>query len=182
MTHPVAVSIPSTIVAGSIVRGIRMALFVAFTAVGAQLALRLSFTPVPVTFQTLFVVLAGLVLGPRDGFYAMASYVAIGLLGAPVFAGFGFGPAVLLGPTGGYLMAFPAAALAAGAVSRAVPGRIGFFFAAFIGSSLILSMGSLHLALVLRMTLSTALALGALPFAAGELLKAALASVLAGRR
>jgi hypothetical protein len=70
----------------------RILLFAGFTAVGAQLAVRLPFTPVPLTLQTLFVVMAGLTLGPRDGFYAMASYLGMGLLGAPVFAGFTFGP------------------------------------------------------------------------------------------
>jgi biotin transport system substrate-specific component len=160
----------------------RIMLFVAFTAVGAQLGLRLPFTPVPVTLQTLFVVLAGLVLGPRDGFYAMASYLAIGALGAPVFAGFGFGPAVLIGATGGYLITFPAAALAAGSVFRVLSGRAGLFAGALLGSSLILAMGSLHLALVVRMPLVTAFTLGAVPFAAGELVKAAVATVLIGRR
>lgn len=160
----------------------RIVLFVAFTAVGAQLAVRLPFTPVPVTLQTLFVVLAGLTLGPRDGFYAMASYVTIGALGAPVFAGFGFGPAVILGPTGGYLIAFPAAALAAGSIFKILSGRAGAFAGAVLGSSLILVMGSLHLTLVVRIPLVTVFRLGAVPFAAGELVKAAVATVLIGRR
>ena len=101
----VAAPIPAAIASDEVTRFVRIILFVAFTAVGAQLAVRLPFTPVPVTLQTLFVVLAGLVLGPRDGFYAMSSYLAIGALGAPVFACFGFGPAAILGPTGGYLIA-----------------------------------------------------------------------------
>ena len=88
--------------------------FTLFTALGAQFAVWLPFTPVPVTMQTLFVVLAGIVLGPRDGFYAMLSYLALGISGAPVFAGLSFGPLVLFGPTGGYLLAFPAAAFLAG--------------------------------------------------------------------
>ncbi|MDD3642341.1 MAG: biotin transporter BioY, partial [Candidatus Krumholzibacteria bacterium] len=85
----------------------RIAAFVLFTAAGAQLAVRLPWTPVPVTMQTLFVVLAGISLGPRDGFAAMVSYLALGAAGVPVFAGLSFGPAALFGPTGGYLVMFP---------------------------------------------------------------------------
>jgi biotin transport system substrate-specific component len=182
ITGSVAAGIPAAMASDRVMRLARIMLFVAFTAVGAQLAVRLPFTPVPVTLQTLFVVLAGLVLGPRDGFYAMSSYLVIGALGAPVFAGFGFGPAAILGPTGGYLIAFPAAALAAGSLPRLLPGRASAFAGAVLGSSLILAMGSLHLALILRMPLVTAFALGAVPFAMGELAKAVVATVLIGRR
>ena len=182
ITGSMAAGIPTAIVSDRVMRVTRIMLFVAFTAVGAQLAVRLPFTPVPVTLQTLFVVLAGLVLGPRDGFYAMASYLTFGALGAPVFAGFGFGPAVLIGPTGGYLIAFPAAALVSGSVFRVLSGRSGAFAGAALGSSLILAMGSLHLAFIMHLPLATAFTLGAVPFAAGELVKAAAAAILAGRR
>lgn len=160
----------------------RIALFAGFTAVGAQLAVRLPFTPVPLTLQTLFVVMAGITLGPRDGFYAMASYLGMGLLGAPIFAGFTFGPAVLFGPTGGYLIAFPAAALVAGSLSRKLgAGRITLFSSALAGSALILLSGTLYLSLVTRMPLSSAAIAGALPFAAGEIVKAIVAAGTASR-
>jgi hypothetical protein len=108
--------------AGSLRRVAGIAAFVGFTALAAQFAVRLPYTPVPVTMQTLFVLLAGIVLGPRDGFYAMIAYIAIGVAGAPVFAGLTFGPVVLFGPTGGYLVAFPAAALLAGVLTRSLGG------------------------------------------------------------
>ncbi|MFH0992591.1 MAG: biotin transporter BioY [bacterium] len=85
-----------------------ISLFVLLTAVGAQLEIPLQ--PVPMTFQTLVVLLAGVVLGPRYGFLSMVLYLAVGLIGVPVFAHAGFGPARLLGPTGGYLLSFPIAA------------------------------------------------------------------------
>lgn len=161
----------------------RIVLFAGFTAVGAQLALRLPFTPVPLTVQTLFVVMAGIMLGPRDGFYAMASYLGMGLLGAPIFAGFTFGPAVLFGPTGGYLIAFPAAALVAGSISRGLgTGRIALFSSALAGSALILLCGTLYLSLITRMPLASAALAGALPFVAGEIIKAAVAAGIASRR
>jgi biotin transport system substrate-specific component len=161
----------------------RIILFAGFTAVGAQLAVPLPFTPVPLTLQTLFVVMAGIMLGPRDGFYAMASYIGMGLLGAPIFAGFTFGPAILFGPTGGYLVAFPAAALVAGSLARSVRGgRFGLFVSALSGSALILLSGTLYLSLVTRTPLASAAVAGALPFAAGEAIKAAVAAGIASRR
>ncbi len=80
----------------------------------ARLEIRLPFSPVPITGQTLGVLLAGALLGSRRAFAAMLLYLASGLAGAPVFAGGGAGPAWILGPTGGYLAGFPAAAWTAG--------------------------------------------------------------------
>lgn len=167
--------------AGSLLRAARIAAFVLFIAVGAQLAVRLPWTPVPVTMQTLFVVLAGIVLGPRGGFQALAVYLGLGAAGAPVFAGFAFGPAALLGPTGGYLIAFPAAALLAGAIARALPGRRGVLAAALAGSAAILTGGALHLALLTGQAPAGVFALAVAPFVAGEALKAVLAVLLAKR-
>lgn len=167
--------------AAAIRRAARIAAFVLFTAVGAQLAAYLPWTPVPVTMQTLFVVLAGIALGPRDGAAAMLSYLALGAAGAPVFAGLTFGPAVLLGPTGGYLVMFPAAAALAGAVSRSIAGRGGTFLAALSGSAAILTGGACYLGLIGRWGFGGTLALAVYPFIAGELLKAGLAVVVSGR-
>ena len=160
----------------------KIVLFAGFTAVGAQLAVRLPFTPVPLTIQTLFVVMAGIMLGPRDGFYAMASYIGMGLLGAPIFAGFTFGPAVLFGPTGGYLIAFPAAALVSGTLAgRLGSGRMALFSSALAGSALILASGTLYLSLITGSPLAAAAVAGALPFAAGEVIKAGVAAGIASR-
>ncbi len=167
---------------GAVKRVLRISAFIAFTSLGAQLAVRLPFTPVPVTMQTLFVVLAGIALGPRDGFYAIASYVALGIAGVPVFAEFSFGPAVLLGPTGGYLAAFPAAALLAGAVSsRKASCLPAVFVSALCGLALILAAGALHLSLITGARFSTVLSLGVAPFLPGEILKAVLTVPLLGR-
>lgn len=161
-------------------RAVRLAAFVGLTTVSAQLAVRLPFTPVPVTMQTLFVVLAGVTLGARDGFYAMLAYVAIGFAGAPVFAEFGGGPHVLLGPTGGYLVAFPAAALVAGYVSGGLGGgRIAILTASLCGMALVLLSGASYLALISGLSFTRAAALAIVPFVAGEFVKALVASGLA---
>jgi biotin transport system substrate-specific component len=164
-------------------RAAKLAAFVCLTTAAAQFAVRFPFTPVPVTMQTLFVVLAGVTLGPRDGFCAMLAYVAIGFAGAPVFAEFSGGPHVLLGPTGGYLVAFPAAALAAGYVSRALGGgRPAVLAASLCGMALILLSGASYLALISAQPFARAASLAILPFVAGELVKAFVASGLAGAR
>lgn len=80
----------------------------AFVALAAQV--RIPLAPIPLTAQDFAVILVGATLGMRRGFLALAAYLAEGLLGLPVFANLGAGPAHLLGPTGGYLVAFPLAA------------------------------------------------------------------------
>jgi biotin transport system substrate-specific component len=132
--------------------------------------------------QTLFVLLAGITLGPRDGFYAMMTYLGIGLAGAPVFAGFTFGPAVVFGPTGGYLLMFPAAAMLAGAVSRYLgSGKPAVLAASLTGTAAILLGGSMYLWLLSGQSLSGVLAMAVAPFILVELVKVAVTVVLSGK-
>lgn len=177
-----SVSIPSAFAAEALGRVAKILAFAGFTAVGGQLAVRLSFTPVPVTMQTLFVVLAGVTLGARDGFYAMLSYIALGLSGAPVFSGFGFGPAVLLGPTGGYLISFPAAAALSGyIVERFGRGRGRVFVASSFSLALILLSGAAYLALLSGAPFGRVAGVAIVPFVAGELIKSLFAAGIAGK-
>jgi biotin transport system substrate-specific component len=167
---------------GSLRRVAGIAAFVGFTALAAQMAVRLPYTPVPVTMQTLFVLLAGIVLGPRDGFYAMIAYIGIGLAGAPVFAGMTFGPAVMFGPTGGYLLAFPAAAMLTGAVTRSFGGgKPAVLLASLAGSATILLAGTVYLGLLSGQSLSGVLAMAVVPFILADLVKTAVAVVLSGK-
>jgi len=172
----------STDFAGSLRRVAGIAAFVGFTAIAAQLAIRLPYTPVPVTMQTLFVLLAGIVLGPRDGFYAMIAYIGIGIAGAPVFAGMTFGPAVLFGPTGGYLLAFPAAALLTGVITRSLRGgKPAVLIASLAGSAVILLGGTTYLWLLSGQSLSGVLAMAVVPFILADLVKVAVAVTLSGK-
>lgn len=106
-----------SIVPVSRVRGRRVALgilgFAALTALGARMSVPLPGTAVPMTLQPVAVLLAGAVLGSRAGAASQVAYLVAGALGLPVFAA-GGGAAYLLGPTGGYLLAFPVAAAVAG--------------------------------------------------------------------
>ena len=89
-------------------------LFAALTAAVAWFKIPLPFTPVPITLQTLMVLLSGAMLGSYYGAVAMIIYLALGAIGLPVFAGGSSGVGSLLGPTGGYLFSYPLAAFVIG--------------------------------------------------------------------
>jgi len=156
--------------------------FAAMMAVGAQIAIPIPGTPVPFTLQPLAVVLAGLCLGPAAGAASMALYILIGALGAPVFSPIG-APGVLrlIGPTGGYLLAAPAAAAIAGLVARRFPAFGGRMLAAFLG------IATLYLGVVAQLELLTgslerAAAMGTVPFILAYLGKVVVAAVLSSTR
>jgi biotin transport system substrate-specific component len=89
----------------------------ALTAAAAQVSVHLPFTPVPLTLQPMVVLVGAAVLGPRLGFASQALYLVLGIVGLPVFAAsplLSQGAARLLGPTGGYLLAYPFAAFITG--------------------------------------------------------------------
>ena len=151
-------------------------------ALASQFALPLPGTPVPLTLQPLVVVLAGLLLGPLDAARAMVLYLLAGAVGLPVFAPMGVpGIARLLGPTGGYLLAYPLAA--------AVSGWLGARKASFARRALaaeagilVLYVGGLAQLSVISGSLRTAALLGVLPFVAADAAKALIAAGLSGLR
>lgn len=148
--------------------------FAAATAVAAQVRLPLPFTPVPVTLQTLMVLLAGASLGPWAGAGSQGLYLALGACGAPVFAAGASG----LGPTAGYLLAFPLAAWIVGwAAGR--PERAALPAGLVAANLVILGLGALGLSLATGRSLAAAAMLGVLPFLPGDALKLAAAWSLA---
>lgn len=157
-------------------RVIGVVAFAAATALGARLALPIPGTPVPFTLQPLFVLLAGVVLGARLGAGSQALYLAAGLAGLPVFAA-GGGVAYLLGPTGGYLLAYPAAAFIAGALAS--PRVASTLFGLLLGLATIYVGGLSWLAAV--GTVDMAVALGLRPFLLADLVKVALVLLVAPR-
>ena len=161
-------------------RTIGIAAFVAATALSAYVVFPLPLTPVPVTLQPLVVLLAGILLGPVVGASAMVAYIALGMAGVPVFAGGGAGLPWLLGPTGGFLMAFPAAAFVAGWVAGGAGARwYRVALAALLGLVVLYLGGVSQLLVVTGQDLGSALALGVLPFLAGDRVKVALATMVA---
>mgnify|MGYP001370382600 CR=1 FL=1 len=166
-------------------RVVMVAAFALLTALSAYVAVPIPGTQVPVTLQTLVVVLAGALLGPGLGAASQVTYLAAGMLGAPVFSGGAAGIAWLLGPTGGYLLAFPVAAVVAGALAgrsganRIVATvRLGLALAA--GAAVILVGGASQLAIITG-DAGAAIALGVAPFLVGEVVKLAVAVVIAAR-
>ncbi|HEX2190818.1 MAG TPA: biotin transporter BioY [Longimicrobiaceae bacterium] len=157
-------------------RAVGVAAFAAATAVGARLAIPLPGTPVPFTLQPLFVLLAGAVLGARLGAASQALYLAAGVAGLPVFA-MGGGLAYLLGPTGGYLLAYPAAAFLAGALGRsggvrALPGLLLALASIYAGGlAWLAAVGSVD----------AAVALGLRPFVLADLVKVLMVLLLMTR-
>ncbi len=88
--------------------------FSILTAIAAQISIPVQ--PVPFTLQTVAVMLAGAMLGSRNGAYAMIAYLLLGAIGLPVFANLSGGFHHLFGPTGGYLLVFPVASFLVGLI------------------------------------------------------------------
>jgi len=154
----------------------------AFAALCAHLSLPLFFTPVPLSLAPFAVLALGLLLSPRMAAATFAAYLAEGAAGLPVFAPSpaSAGLAHLFGPTGGYLLAYPAAAaLIAFLFRHSRRGYAAAFVSAAIGDLLILSCGALWLAAFAHLAVTQAAALAVLPFVAGDALKIAAAAGLA---
>ena len=142
--------------------------------------IQVPFYPVPMTMQTLVVLLIGMAFGARLGIATVALYLAEGAVGLPVFAGTpekGIGLAYMIGPTGGYLLGFVLVAAIAGWIVERRRDAAGLALAVVAGSIAIYAPGVLWLASLVG--LGRALELGLVPFLWGDLLKAGLAFALA---
>ena len=148
------------------------------TAAAARVEIRLPWTPVPITGQTFAVLLSGTVLGARRAFLAQCLYLFEGAMGLPFFSGGAAGVAKLLGPTGGYLIAFPFAAAMTGAFAEHALDRTPWrmFIIMIAGSVVIFGLGLGQLSRFLPA--DSLLASGLLPFIPGDLIKAALAAAV----
>ena len=157
-------------------------LMTALMIVGAYI--RIPVGPVPFVLTNMFVLLAGLILGPKWGAASVALYLFLGLAGLPVFSG-GGGPGYFAGPTGGYLAGYLAAAAVVGLIApRRRPGEEGAgpprpavwtVTALLAGISVIYAFGIPWLKLILELSWAKALAAGFVPFILGDAIKAAAA-------
>lgn len=154
-----------------------VAVFTLLTALLARLTVEIG--PVPVTLQVLAVLLAGLVLGARDGALSQLAYLGLLALNLPVDAR-GMGVAALLGPTAGYLLGFVPAAYAAGWLAQHGASSLARRWGAGIaGTAVIYGCGALLLKLNSGMSWEAVYAAGVLPFIGFDLVKAIAAAVLA---
>jgi biotin transport system substrate-specific component len=157
-------------------------LFVAvLTAAASQLSFPLPFTPVPFTIQPMIVLVGAAALGPRLGALSQVLYLTLGVMGLPVFA---FSPelpqgvARLMGPTGGYLMAYPIAAFVTGLLAeRGLDRRyLTSILAMGVGLSVIFAGGVLWIARLAGT--ETALATGLYPFVVVDVIKIVAAGLV----
>lgn len=154
-----------------------------FVALLAQIRIPLPFSPVPITGQTLGVLLSGSLLGSRLGATSMLLYVALGAIGLPVFTGGNGGIEYLQGATLGYLAAYPIVGLLTGWLAeRGWDREVSTTVVAMVlGSAVIYLLGAGWMAFGLGMGIEQALVLGVIPFLIGDAIKLAIAvAVLPG--
>ena len=154
--------------------------FCVLTAVAAQVRVPIPGTPVPMTLQTLVVLLSGVALGPWLGVASQGLYLLVGLCGVPVFAEPGAGPQYVFGATGGYLMAFLLVPFVVGRITATSRGASAMVLAALSGTILIFGLGVGWLAVLLG-DVWEALQVGLFPFWIGAILKCGLAAALGHR-
>ena len=155
----------------------------AVVALAAQVAVPLPFTVVPLTLQPLAVLVVGGLLGAAGGAAALTLYLAAGAAGLPVFAGGAAGALHLIGPTGGYLLAFPVAAAVTGWLSRRADGRTGGPAVGLVLLASVLGMVVIHVGGVAQLALlagdtAAAFRMGFVPFFGNDLVKVGLAALL----
>ncbi len=146
-------------------------------AASAQVAVPVPYSPVPMTLQPLAVLVVGGLLGPALGAGALVLYLGLGLLGLPVFFAGGAGIGHVLGPTGGYLLAFPLAAAVAGRFSGATP-RLGSVLLGCALAMLVIHAGGAAQLAILGGNPGFAFRAGFVPFLTGDLIKVGLAAAV----
>ncbi len=157
--------------------------FALLTAALAQVRIPLGFTPVPVTGQTLAVLLSGAVLGAKRGAASQALYLVLGMIGLPFYSNGTGGWTVATGPTMGYLVGFIVAAAIVGRLAEHRHDRsvLSSIAAMTLGSMLIYVFGASWLAISLNIPLASgdtnAVSLGVAPFLIGDFVKMCLAGI-----
>jgi len=153
--------------------------FVILTSLGAFVRIPLPFTPVPITLQTLFVLLSGAMLGASLGSISQLGYMFLGISGLPVFAGAGSGLFYLFGPTGGYILGFVLASFFIGRFIKYSETNFLLVFGLFcLADFILLALGVIWIKVLSGYAWGKLFFIGFLPFIAGDLLKAWIAALL----
>ncbi|MCL1789394.1 MAG: biotin transporter BioY [Oscillospiraceae bacterium] len=155
-----------------------ISIFVAIIAAFAQVTIPVPGIP-PLTMQTFAIPLTGAVLGARKGFIASSVYLLLGAVGVPIFQGMTGGLGIIMGPTGGFLLAFPVFALIAGRASE--KNKRHLIFAGLIAGMgwLFLFGGLVWPVLIVGATVQTAFIRFVLPFLPGDLIKITMVFIIA---
>lgn len=161
---------------------ILMAELTALTAICSQIILPLPFTPIPINFAMLAVLLSGGLLGAKRAALCMGAYLLLGSFGVPVFAAMKSGPGILLGPTGGFLTGYLAAAFLTGLLARNSGRRISRYILPMTAGVLACyALGTSWFVFLTGRSVLEALVLCVLPFIPGDALKIAVAALLSAR-
>lgn len=155
-------------------------MFAALIGVMGYVSIPIPISPVPISGQTLVIMLIGLLLTPKQAFYSVVAWIFVGVAGAPVFSGGRAGIAVLASPSGGYIMGFLVGAVVISLLKGKETNMMKMSFAAITGGILVVyACGVPVMALLLSMDMATALKAGALPFLIGDFIKVFIAVSLA---
>lgn len=159
---------------------VEISAMVALTALAAQVAIYLPFTPVPLTLQTFVILLGAAALGAQRAAISQVAYLSLALAGLPIMADGKGGLSAVFGATSGYLIGFIFAALLAGHLSnKFTTNRFrNVFFSYFLGSIVIYAFGALGLMFYANINLFSALSVGVVPFVLGDIFKAIAAGLL----
>ncbi|EJO5349167.1 biotin transporter BioY [Clostridium botulinum] len=152
------------------------ALFATIIAVSSYIIIPLPISPVPITAQTLAVMLAGCVLTPIQVAFSMGTFLLMGVIGIPVFSGGTSGIGVIAGKTGGYLIGFLIGSIIISLLVRKNKSLANMLIACFIGGIVVVhALGSAWLGQITSLGIKKAFLLGSLPFIPGDLIKAVIA-------
>lgn len=154
------------------------AFFAALTSASSQIAIPLPFSPVPLSLASIAAIGSGIISGALTGFLSQLVFLLIGTVGLPVFSRLQGGISVLAGPTGGYLLAYPIAALVAGFITKNKKHSFIFYFLSYLSGTLICYLfGTLWFMFSTRNSFHIAALQCVLPFAATDCAKIILGSV-----
>lgn len=162
-----------------------VAMFTGLTAIGAFISIPLG--EVPITMQSLFVILSGLILGSKLGALSQILYIILGLIGIPIFAGFTGGLQSIMKPSFGFIIGFIFAAYIVGKITDNNKDRKNIWIASFVGTIVIYLIGlpymyyMLNIVMVKGLSLMNVLQIGCIIFLPGDILKAIVSSVVAGQ-
>lgn len=161
-----------------------VSIFTGLTAIGASISIPMG--EIPITMQTLFVLMSGVILGPKLGVLSQLTYLILGVIGIPIFAGFTGGIQSIMKPSFGFIIGFIFAAYIVGRIANPTkvfsPKRI--WIACLAGTTVIYLIGLpymyyiLNIIMVRGLSFSTVLQMGCLLFLPGDLLKLALAAII----
>lgn len=163
----------------------QIGMFTALTAVGAFISIPVG--PVPITLQSFFVLLSGIILGSKKAMYSQIAYILLGLIGLPIFAGFTGGLQSIIKPSFGFLIGYIFMAYCVGKITKKNHNPKSISMAVFAGTVVLYAIGLpymyyiLNIMLAKNLTVMQIFTMGMFMFIPGDTLKAIIA-VLVGKK